>query len=114
MQTLGEPDALPPTTEFTGERGFIEGGTFARYSLGQRTFNASAELYGRALRSRSEYIAAGDEPWDFRSGGRFALDGWASSRVRMAVVYDLSLSDLRFAPELRGVKSLRVLVEGTL
>jgi hypothetical protein len=113
-QEIGIPDALPQTTELTGERSFVEGGGFARYSLGARTFNAGAELYGRALRNRSEYIARADQDWDFRSGGRFSLDGWASNRVRLAAVYDLSFATLLYAPELRGIKTLRISVEGTL
>lgn len=107
-------DPLPETTEFTGERAFLEGGGFVRYSLGARTFNAGAELYGRAMRTRSEYIIADDEVWDFRTGGRFSIDGWTSSRVRLAAVYDLSFSELRYAPELRGIKTLRIMIEGTL
>lgn len=111
---IAEADPLPETTKFTGERSFFEAGAFARYSLGARTFSAAAELYGRALQPRSEYIAAADETWDLRSGGRFSVDGWATRQVRVAVVYDLSFAALRYAPELRGVKRLRLTVEGTL
>ena len=111
---LGVADPLPQTTESTGERGFVEGGGFARYSLGARNFSAAAELYGRALLPRSEYVRAPDEEWDLRSGGRFSIEGWATRQIRVALVYDLTFADLRYAPELRGIKQLRLTVEGTL
>jgi hypothetical protein len=107
------PDPLPLDTGATGERTFGEGGLSARYSLGARKFSASAELYGRALLPRSEYIREEEEQRDTRTGGRFSIDGWASEKIRLGLVYDLSFGALRYAPELEGIKSLRLTAEGT-
>ena len=41
------------------------------------------------------------------------MEGWAFNRLRIKAEYDVSISDIQLAPELRGIKSLRVLAEGT-
>ena len=46
-------------------------------------------------------------------GGRFALDGWPSSRLRLHLEYDLSTT-LDHAPEINGWKALRILRGGQL
>jgi hypothetical protein len=108
------PDMLPELGDQVGERSFYESGLGVDYTAGARRFNASAELYSRAYHRQTPYeatVVEGD--FDVHSGGRFAVEGWARSRVRIKAEYDVSLGALEMAPELRGVKMLRVLVEGT-
>ncbi len=106
------PDPLPSNTGLAGERTFVEAGTFLGYTLGARRFSAKAEFYGRRFRSRSPYIPIGSEQAELRSGGRFSVEGWANDHLRLSVAYDLSLAAIRQAPELDGIKSLRVSAEG--
>ena len=106
-------DPLPTNTGAIGERSFTEGGFTVRFSQGMRTFGAGAEIYGRLYSPQSPYIAPADEEYDFRGGGRFSVDGWASKRMHLRVEYDVAFVPTNVAPEIRGVKSLRVLAEGT-
>ena len=109
------PDPLPEKLgNQVGERSFYESGLGVDYTAGARRFNASAELYSRAYNRQTQYeqtVVEGN--FDVHSGGRFAVEGWARSRVRMKAEYDVSLGVLEMAPELRGVKMLRLLVEAT-
>lgn len=108
------PDPLPLLGDQLGERSFYESGLGVDYTAGARRFNASAELYSRAYNRQTPYeetVIEGD--YDVHSGGRFAVEGWARSRVRIKAEYDVSFGALQLAPELRGVKMLRVLVEAT-
>jgi len=107
----GLPDDLPQTLAATGVSSFLEGGLNLSYSPGARLFRGSAEFYGRRYRFLSEYLA--DNITSFRSGGRFGVEGWIDKRVRLKAEYDVTLGPLLMAPELRGLKSLRVLLEGT-
>ena len=109
----GFADPLPQNTGLSGERTFLEGGAFLRYSLGARLFSAKAEFYGRRFRTRSPFIAKVDEQAVFRSGGRFSVEGWATDNIRVLLAYDLSFASLQTAPELDGIKSLRINAEGT-
>jgi len=111
--TPGVAGELPSNTGAIGERSFMEGGMTLRFSQGRRTFGATAELYTRIYRSQSPYIPLEDEKRDTRSGGRFSVDGWANKRVRMRVEYDVAFLPTYLAPELRGVKSLRIMAEGS-
>ena len=113
MDQPGVPDALPQLGAQVGERSFYEGGLGVHYSMGARRFNASAELYARMYRRQTPYQPDVVEPRDVHSGGRFSVEGWAAKRLRVKAEYDVSISAIQVAPELRGVKSLRILAEGT-
>jgi hypothetical protein len=113
--TDGVPDPLPELGNRVGETSFYEGGVGVDYSVGARRFSASGELYGRLYQRQGPYDpqpAIVDDP-DLRTGGRFSVEGWASNRLRIKAEYDVSISDIDLAPELRGIKSLRVLAEGS-
>jgi hypothetical protein len=110
----GVPDPLADVGSQVGERSFYEGGLGVDYSVGARRFNASGEVYGRMYDRQSPYqqpVAV--EGVDLRTGGRFSVEGWAANRLRIKAEYDISISDIDLAPELRGVKTLRVLAEGS-
>ncbi len=107
-----DTDPLPPDTSSMGERGFIQGGARVNYSTGARGFNADFEFYARAYSPQSPYIPVDELSIDNRIGGRFGVESWLGSRLRLKGVYDVSGS-LDPAPELTGVKSLRVIMEGT-
>jgi len=110
-QVPGRPEDLPTSLGSTGASSFWEGGLSFMYSAGARQFSASAEFYGRRYSLQSEYLA--DNQGDFRSGGRFSAEGWAAERIRLRTEYDVSFNQLAMAPELRGLKTLRVLMEGS-
>ena len=115
LDTDGMPDPLPALANQVGETSFYEGGFGVDYSVGARRFSASGELYGRLYERQGPYDPQPpivDDP-DLRTGGRFSVEGWASNRLRIKAEYDVSISDIDLAPELRGIKSLRVLAEGS-
>lgn len=112
VELLG-PQPIPDPGDEIGETSFYEGGVGIDYSAGARRFNASAELYGRAYDRVSPYEEVVTTGFDTHSGGRFSVEGWAQSQLRIKAEYDVSLGPLETAPELRGVKMLRVLTEGT-
>jgi hypothetical protein len=112
-------DALP-INQAIGERGFSEGGTSLRMSLGARKFSATVEVYGRRTRYALDYCVGtkcisqtdtGVPDTDTRFGGRFQIDAWLGQKLRMFASYDVS-SRLDFAPDITGYKSLRLMVEG--
>lgn len=107
------PDPLPADTASAGFRSFYEGGLHLHASAGARRFNAGAELYARALTPHSPYLDAEAEEVDVRSGGRFSVEGWAGQRLRLRAEYDVTFHLLTLAPELEGLKTLRVLMEGS-
>jgi len=107
------PQPIPDPGDEIGDRSFYEGGLGVDYSVGARRFNASAELYGRAYDRASPYEEVVTKGFDTHSGGRFSVEGWARSQLRIKAEYDVSLGPIDVAPELRGVKMLRVLTEGT-
>jgi hypothetical protein len=108
------PDPLADVGAQVGEESFYEGGLGVDYSAGARRFNASGELYGRLYSRESPYEQPAQiEDPDLRTGGRFSVEGWAANRLRIKAEYDISISDIDLAPELRGVKTLRVLAEGS-
>ncbi|WP_428263257.1 hypothetical protein [Haliangium sp.] len=94
-----------------GETSFTEVGATARYSLGARIFSTQAEVYGRSYRRRPLYADLDLSGAERRMGGRISAEGWAGERLRIKAEYDVT-SSLDIAPELRGLASLRVLVEG--
>jgi hypothetical protein len=117
---------LPPI--HVGERNLLEGGMAARFSGGARKFSASAEIFFRRTRWAERYRDDNtDDPqpggtgdvedqlvlgeFDVRGGGRVSFDAWVTRRLRLRAEYDIS-STLDVAPEIRGLKSLRVLAEG--
>ncbi|MCX5748303.1 MAG: hypothetical protein NT062_38110 [Proteobacteria bacterium] len=111
----GGPTACQPLPDpaAIGERGFTEVGAALRMSLGARRFSAAVEVYTR--RTRYAALYANSNPAyesDVRGGGRFTIDAWVGSRIRLYAAYDLS-SRFEFAPELTGYKSLRLIMAGT-
>lgn len=112
-----DPDPLNPTPYAVGEDSFVEGGTTLRFTQGARKFSAGAELYARYYHFQPSYDIAPDviESWDLepdvRGGARFNVEAWAGERLRLKAEYDVS-THLVLAPELRGMKSLRILAEG--
>lgn len=117
---------LPP--RHVGERNMVEGGVLARFSGGARKFSATAEMFVRRTRWAELYRddgtpdpragGAGDleedvvlGEFDLRGGGRISFDAWVTQRLRLRAEYDLSTA-LDWAPEIRGLKALRVLAEG--
>jgi hypothetical protein len=112
----GVPEPLPELGNQVGETSFYEGGLGVDYSVGARRFSASGELYGRMYDERQGLYQpqpAIVDDLDLRTGGRFSVEGWAANRLRVKAEYDVSISDIDMAPELRGIKSLRVLAEGS-
>lgn len=106
------PDELPSQIGAIGERSFIELGSSLRFEPGRKSFSTAAEVYGRVYDRQSPYIARADE-LEFRSGGRFSVDGWASENLRMRLEYDVAFPPTYLAPELRTIQSLRVIAEGS-
>lgn len=112
---LAGPLDVNPT--LLGERSFMEGGLSVRFSQGARKLSAAAELYGRAYRGTLVFVRADGQPATEADdpatlgGGRFSVDGWVLARLRVRAEYDVS-TRLPSAPELRGIKSLRLLMEG--
>jgi hypothetical protein len=120
--------ALDLPVRHVGERNMIEGGLVARFSGGARKFSASLEMFMRRTRWAELYRddgtpdpqvgGAGDieedvilGEFDVRGGGRISFDAWVTRRLRLRAEYDIS-SALDWAPEIRGLKALRVLAEG--
>jgi hypothetical protein len=106
----------------------VEGGVVARFSGGARKFSAALEIFARRTRWAERYrddgmtdsqiggtgdlegdIILGE--FDWRGGGRASFDAWVTRQLRLRAEYDIS-SALDWAPEIRGLKSLRVLAEG--
>ncbi len=111
-----------------GERNLVEGGLAARFSGGARKFSAAAEVFVRRTRWAERYRDDGTpDPqagglgdveadvilgeFDVRGGGRISFDAWVTRRLRLRAEYDLSTA-LDGAPEIRGLKALRVQAEG--
>jgi len=114
---------LLPATSALGEKSFVELGTSARMSLGARSFSAVVEVYGRRTHYTEDYCldsamspntcidGDGVLHHDLRFGGRFTVDAWIGSRLRLFAQYELS-SGLDFAPEIIGYKALKLMMEG--
>lgn len=118
-RALGQ--ALPDKDEM-GEESLVEAGITARYSAGARRFSVQGELYGRRtkwapLYDRREWTTDGtvlteDVLVAIHGGGRVTLEAWVSPQVRLRGEYDIT-TQLPMVPEYRGLKSLRLLLEGT-
>jgi hypothetical protein len=115
---LDEPPAdgvvgnlLDETGSF-GERGFLQAGGRVQYSTGAKGFTANAELYGRVYDHQSPYFQPDELDNELRVGGRFTIQAFVDDRLRLKAIYDVS-GQLEYAPEITGVKSLRVMMEGT-
>ena len=108
---VGRAGDLPGNTGSTGVTSYWEGGLNLNYSPGARQFSANGEVYGRRYSLRSEFLA--DTIADTRTGGRFGIEGWVKDRIRLKAEYDLTLGSLLMAPELRDLRALRVLMEGS-
>ncbi|HUH04332.1 MAG TPA: hypothetical protein VML75_20185 [Kofleriaceae bacterium] len=106
------PDDLPAYLGVIGERSYSEGGVNVRFEPGVRAFSANAELYGRLYDLQGPWLAL-DEETELRAGGRFTVDGVINDRLRMRAEYDVAFAPEHLAPELRSMKSLRVLAEGS-
>ncbi len=111
------PDALIPDPKLNtlGERGFTEGGVTLKMTLGARRFSTMVEVYARNTQYSVLYadpmVSTAVPEDDVRGGGRFTLDAWVSSRIRLFAAYDVS-SQLATAPEISGYKSLRLTLSG--
>ena len=106
------PQRLPESAAM-GEDRFVEVGTTVRMTLGARRFSTMLELYGRRTHYAAVYLdpLLPIEDTDTRGGGRFTVDAWIGSRVRLFASYDVS-SALETAPEITGYKSLRLTLTG--
>ncbi len=117
----GEGQELPDPSEM-GEESLVESGVTMRYSAGARRFSVQGELYGRQTRwaplyDRREWtpdgtIVTSEELFDLHGGGRITLEAWVSPQVRLRGEYDVS-TQIATSPEFRGLKALRLLLEGT-
>lgn len=110
------PDAQPlAPSHLLGEEYLVEAGVAIRYSGGARKFSANGELYGRQTRWAPAYQ---QEPGldvdtiERHGGGRFWIEAWVNPRVRLRGEYDVT-SLVDYTPELRGLKHLRLFLEGT-
>ncbi len=118
VDVLGEVSPIPdPKDNILGERGFTEGGTSLKMTLGARRFSAGVEIYVRNTRYTVLYaepnpMAEAVPERDLRGGGRITVDAWVSRQLRLFASYDVS-SQLATAPEISGYKSLRLSVTGT-
>jgi hypothetical protein len=113
VDTDGEQ--LLPRPHLLGEEYLVEAGIAARYSGGARRYSANGELYGRQTRWAPVYQSAPDvdvDTIDRHGGGRFWVEAWVNPRVRLRGEYDLTTL-VDFAPEFRGLKTLRLFLEGT-
>jgi len=97
----------------TGEDRFTEVGARVRMSLGARRFSTSVEIYGRRTTLTDAYVDPTNpiDLTDVRGGGRFTVDAWIGSRLRLFVAYDLS-SAIQNSPEITSYKSLRLAMTG--
>jgi hypothetical protein len=113
-----DPQGVPndlPAPYILGEEYVVEASVGARYSAGARRFSATGELYGRQARWAEAYVDSANRPIGFRDrhgGGRFGFEAWVNPRVRLRAEYDLS-TILELSPEVRGLKTLRMTLEGT-
>ncbi|HWN67978.1 MAG TPA: hypothetical protein VNM90_10075, partial [Haliangium sp.] len=105
------PDALPADLGRARDAAFFEGGAVARYTEGARVFSAEAELYFRLYERLLLYSLDGLSGEDDRAGGRLSAEGWLGERLRLRIEYDATAA-LVTIPELRGLKSLRLMLEG--
>jgi hypothetical protein len=116
---------FPQPERNLGETALTQGSIHIRYTTGARRFSAGAEIYGRRTTFSRVYVDDDPDPetddqrddaardWDDRrGGGRFTLEAWPTARMRILAEYDVS-SIIEVAPEIRGYKSLRMLVEAT-
>lgn len=111
--TAAMADPLPAELSSAGERSFWEMGSSLRYNAGARRFGATAEAYLRLYRWNEVYDVSLDKlGFETRGGGRFSVEAWTASQLRIKAEYDLSTA-IESAPELRGIKTLRVVAEGT-
>jgi hypothetical protein len=113
MPLDGVADALPATTATIGERSFYEGDLSFRYSLGSHQFDARADFYTRVYRGLNVLESRLDDDREFRSGARFSVQGWAGERLRMKGEYETAFAADFLSPEIRGPKSLRIVLEAT-
>jgi hypothetical protein len=109
------PQALPRHRGYAHARSFVEAGAVVRYTQGARLFSADAEFYGRAYERELLYETPDETTkvptTEERVGGRVSVESWAGERLRLRLEYDVT-AELPVIPELRGLKSLRVLMEG--
>jgi len=106
---------LMPRPHLLGEEYIVEGGIAARFTGGARRYSANGELYGRQTRWAPVYQRAPGldvDTIDRHGGGRFWLEAWVNPRVRLRGEYDITTL-VDFAPEFRGLKTLRLFLEGT-
>jgi hypothetical protein len=117
---------FPVDLQHLGEVAFHEVGGHLRYSAGARRFSAKAEMYWRRTNLTDLYVDDDHTPdeedpqtldtsrdtRDHRVGGRFSIEAWPTSRLRVRAEYELTTL-IETALEIRGYKSLRLLVEAS-
>ncbi|ACY15248.1 hypothetical protein [Haliangium ochraceum] len=109
---ISDPVTLPTRSELSRFRGrsFGELGALLRYNLGSQQFSASGEVFWRVYETEPLY-ESDDYPDDIRSGVRFLIDGRLNEHLRLGAEYEAT-SALPVFPELPGLRSLRMFVEG--
>lgn len=109
-------------TANVGERNLLEGGVQVRFTGGARKFSASGEIYARRTRYARLYVddavaeplAESLDPLTdsvIHGGGRFIFEAWISPRLRLRTEYELT-NRFAAAPEIAGLKALRIIAEG--
>lgn len=108
-------------TRNVGERSLVEGGITGKFLGGTRRLSVTGELYARRTRYaklyRDDAVVGPDleavlDPVELHGGGRFVLEAWVTPAIRVRTEYELS-NRLFVAYETDGLKSLRILVEGS-
>jgi len=107
------PDDLPDHSGYLGERSFYEGGVTVRFSRATGSFSATSELYQRSYRPSSPFESEFVGGVERHFGGRFSIFGYVDKRLRLRAEYDTAFAPNVEAPELRGIKSLRLMMEGS-
>ncbi len=107
----GAPEDLPADTGGLGERSYVEADFNLVYDRGAKQFRARADGYVR-LYGDPNPLAPEESGFESRPGVRFSIEGWISKHLRFKGEYETAFAPELLAPEIRGAKSLRVLVEG--
>ena len=110
---LQDVEALLADPLALGEHSFYEGDVSFQYKVGTRKLDARADFYTRAYQGARQYVIPEIDEFkvELRSGARFAVSSWIDERLRLKGEYEAAFSPRYLAPEIRGSKSLRVILE---
>ncbi len=110
---LADVEALLADPLALGEHSFYEGDVSFQYTSGARRFDARADFYSRVYQGARQYVVPGVDEFkvELRSGARFSVSSWIDERLRLKGEYETSFAPEFLAPEIRGAKSLRVIME---